>query len=567
MKKVLSLIVMLILLLSISACNEKEQNPDNNDNTNNSQEPEVPVEDENSNLKYKVVDGEVIINDSNLINSTQINDNYRVFYEIFTGSFSDSNGDGIGDLQGIINKLDYLNDGNPNSGKSLGVQGIWLTPIFSSPTYHKYDITDYYTIDPSFGNIDDLKNLIKECKARNIKLILDMPLNHTGDQHDWFKRFTKAHEANDTTNPFYDFYCYYKKGEVKPSNRTFTSLNNTDTYYECNFSTNMPELNYDNEYVKQEVLNIAKYYLALGIDGFRFDAAKYIYFGDEVKSSEFWNWYVSELKKIKPDIYTVGEVWSADAITNQYYEQGLNCFNFTVSQAEGHIAQAATESGSISKYTNYVQSYLNTIKSYSSDAIYMPFIANHDTDRAAGYLQPSKGYAHMAASIHLLSPGSPYIYYGEEIGMKGTRGAANSDANRRLAMLWGDNNTIKNPSEATYKDKNQTNGTVSSQIGDETSLLTHYKKVIMIRNANPEIAKGEYKSLSSSIKTIGGFTSTYNNTTVCVIHNSSLESVTIDLATLTNLTFTKIGGYTGLDEAILENNKITIGAQSSIVLR
>ena len=159
-------------------------------------------------LKYQVVDGEVVINDSVLTKSTEIetNNNNRVFYEIFPGSFSDSNGDGIGDLQGIINRLDYLNDGNINSGRSLGVQGIWLTPIFQSPSYHKYDVTDYYKIDPSFGDMSTLKSLIDECHKRNIKIILDLPINHTGHLNQWFSQFKHAHALNDESNPYYDFY-------------------------------------------------------------------------------------------------------------------------------------------------------------------------------------------------------------------------------------------------------------------------------------------------------------------------------------------------------------------------
>ena len=109
--------------------------------------------------------------------------NHRVFYEIFVGSFSDSDGDGIGDLRGIINRMDYLNDGNPESGNSLGVEGLWLTPVFLSPSYHKYDVTDYYQIDPSFGTEEDLKELIALCHERDVKLILDLPLNHTGKDH------------------------------------------------------------------------------------------------------------------------------------------------------------------------------------------------------------------------------------------------------------------------------------------------------------------------------------------------------------------------------------------------
>ena len=137
---------------------------------------------------------------------TPTEDNARVFYEIFVGSFSDSDGDGTGDLRGIIRRMDYLNDGDPNSGKSLGVEGLWLTPIFKSPPYHKYDISDYYTIDPAFGTMEDLKDLIDGCHARGIKLILDLPINHTSTQNRWFKNFLNAHLMQNPGNAYYDFY-------------------------------------------------------------------------------------------------------------------------------------------------------------------------------------------------------------------------------------------------------------------------------------------------------------------------------------------------------------------------
>ena len=136
------------------------------------------------------------------------NDNYRVFYQIFVGSFSDSNGDGIGDLRGIINRFDYLNDGNVESTTSLGVEGIWLSPIFKSPTYHKYDVIDYYQIDPKFGTMEDLEELIELCHSRNVKLILDLVLNHTSNQHQYFKKFVAAHQQGNTEDPYYNYYTY-----------------------------------------------------------------------------------------------------------------------------------------------------------------------------------------------------------------------------------------------------------------------------------------------------------------------------------------------------------------------
>ena len=188
------------------------------------------------------INGEAVVNDVFFNTSYVTDDNNRVFYEIFVGSFSDSNGDGIGDLRGIINRFDYLNDGNDASGTSLGVEGIWLTPIFKSPSYHKYDITDYYTVDPSFGTTEDLKELISLCHERNVKIIIDLPINHTGYFNQWFINFLNAHRQGDTENKYYDYYCFYSAGEKAPAGRSFSQLSGTSDYYECNFSGDMPEL-------------------------------------------------------------------------------------------------------------------------------------------------------------------------------------------------------------------------------------------------------------------------------------------------------------------------------------
>ena len=281
-----------------------------------------------------------------------IDDNYRTFYQIFVGSFSDSNGDGFGDLRGIINRMDYLNDGNINSGESLGIQGIWLSPIFSSPSYHKYDAKDYYSIDWRFGEEKDLVELIELCHERNVKVILDLAINHTSNQHEWFIKFKEARMNGDVNNEYYNFYsCATTEG--KENGKMYQKIAGVDCWYECNFDGAMPELNFDNPKVKEAVLDIAKYYLDLGIDGFRFDAVKYIYYGDTARSVEFWEWYMDELRAINPDVYCVGECWSGESEILQYYS-AMNCFNFASSAAEGVLASAAKGNSSIIKYTSYI---------------------------------------------------------------------------------------------------------------------------------------------------------------------------------------------------------------------
>lgn len=507
-------------------------------------------------------EGEIAITDPLLLGSSPAPDNARVFYEIFVGSFSDSDGDGTGDLRGIINRMDYLNDGDPDSGKSLGVEGIWLTPIFSSPSYHKYDIADFYTVDPKFGTQADLDELIAICHERGVKLILDLPINHTSRSNEWFGNFTRAHAKDDPTNPYYDWYSYYKKGEQAPGGRTFSALSGTDVFYECNFSGDMPELNFDCPAVREEVLKIARYYLGRGIDGFRFDAAKYVYFGDHDASVAFWKEYLEALRAEYPEMYTVAEVWDGDGITDRYYP-ATNCFNFTTSQTEGLIATAAKK-GNAYGLTKYVENYLASIAGTNPDAMYVPFIANHDNDRAAGYLPTANGFAQMAANLYILGPGSPFIYYGEEIGMRGSRGSANTDANRRLAMIWGDGDTVRNPIGTTYSDSSQIQNGVDKQILDENSLYTYYKKLIMIRKANPAIARGDYRAVTVDGTTAGGFTSTYEGKTVLVLHNPSGTELTIDVSQFGN--FTELRAFIGVESASLSGTTLTLGAQTSAVL-
>ncbi len=508
--------------------------------------------------------GELVLADERLRSDFVCADNDRVFYEIFVGSFADSDGDGSGDLRGIIEKLDYLNDGDPNSGKSLGIEGIWLTPIFKSPSYHKYDVTDYYAVDPAFGTLDDLRELCEACEARNVKLILDLPINHTGANNKWFSDFKMAHRTGDTASEYYDFYSWCAGRENIPAGRTFRLIDSTDDYYECNFDGAMPELNFDNPDVRAEALKIAQFYLDLGVGGFRFDAAKYVYFGDHGSSVDFWEWYCDELRAIKPDVYMVGEVWDGDGIVDQYYG-AMNCFNFTVSQAEGLIAKAAAASG-VSNYTSYVEGYLDTVHGKRTDATLVPFIANHDTDRAAGFLPVSNGRMKMAANLYLLGPGSPFIYYGEEIGLKGSRGGANTDANRRLAMLWGDEYTPKDPAGADYPEKNQLKSTIGEQLSDPNSLYTYYKTLLMIRHANPEIARGEYTALEGS-NSLGGFVSVWQGKAVCVIHNTAQTEQSVDLAALTGRSFTVLAASIGVGEASLDGTVLTLGEQTSAVLR
>ena len=177
------------------------------------------------------------------------------------------------------------------------------------------------------------------------------------------------------------------------------------------------------------------------------------------------------------------------------------------------------------------------------------------------------GRAYIGAYMYLLSPGSPFIFYGEEICMLGSSGNADTDANRRLAMLWGDKDTVKDPIGTTYKKELQVNGTVKSQEKDKNSLLNHYKKLVQIRNAYPEIARGEYKSIETNMNYFGGFTSTYNNFIIGVFHNTSTAELKIDLSKYTDIKFSELKTFAGLNEAKFENGILVIGGQTSAILK
>ena len=516
--------------------------------------------------KYRLNEnGEAVIDDVTFSGLDVPDDNNRVFYEIFVGSFSDSNGDGVGDLRGIINRLDYLNDGDPASGLSLGVEGIWLTPIFASPSYHKYDVADFYAVDPAFGTMEDLKDLIDGCHARGIKLILDLPINHTSTQNRWFKNFLNAHLMQNPGNAYYDFYSWLPQGETAPAGRHFVQANNAKVRYEANFSDSMPEPDFDNEDVRKAMLDVALYYIGLGVDGFRFDAAKYIYFGDNERSADFWAWYMGELKAVKSDLYAVAEVWDGDGVIDQYLPI-MNCFNFTMSQMSGLIAETG-KGGSAGRFTDYVQTYQQHLDALGGGSVNVMFVSNHDMDRAAGYLTAASGQMKMAANLYLLSPGSPFIYYGEEIGLRGSRGSANTDANRRLAMLWGDGDTVADPEGATYPKNKQTPSTVKELMQNGDSLYSYYKRLLMIRKANPEIARGAYTALNLQDNKVGGFCCEWNGRRVYVLHNSSLAAKTVDLRSFAGDAALQLAAAIGMNGASLDGTLLTLEPQTSAVLR
>ena len=206
-------------------------------------------------------------------------DNYRTFYEVFVYSFCDSDGDGIGDFNGLTSKLDYLQD--------LGIQGIWLMPIHPSVTYHKYDVMDYYEIDPQYGTMEDFDNFMAECEKRDIHVIIDLVLNHTGSEHAWFKTAVEylqglnGAEPNAADCPYLDYYYFSKE-----QSSGYCQVEGTDWYYEGKFNYDMPDVNLDCEAVWTEIEDIMSFWFDKGVAGCRLDAAKEFVSGNVTKNME-----------------------------------------------------------------------------------------------------------------------------------------------------------------------------------------------------------------------------------------------------------------------------------------
>lgn len=445
--------------------------------------------------------------------------NDTVFYELFVRSFYDSDGDGIGDFKGIIEKLDYLNDGDPETTTDLGVTGIWLMPIFPSPSYHGYDVTDYYDVNPNYGTLDDFKALVAEAHKHGIRIIIDMVLNHTSSKHPWFQS-----AAVDPESQYRDWYIFSDSdpGFIGPWSQKVWHKTLTGYYYGV-FWDGMPDLNYNNPEVVTEMNNVSRFWLEdVGVDGFRLDGARHIVEEGEEQSStpgthEFWKAYRTFVKEVKPDALILGEVWVSNYEVKPYLEGDELDMAFNFDQAESFMRSVLDERAQKAYDGVKLSEKLFTPGTYAS------FLTNHDINRVMSDLGGDFERAKAAASLYLTSPGVPFIYYGEEIGLKG----AKPDEKIRTPMPWNaDKNggfttsTPWEPFNADYK-----NSTVAGQEDDPNSLLNHYRALVHLRNRYAALRVGSYLPVTSASKTVYAALRVYEGEAILVIVNVGEEPV------------------------------------------
>ena len=494
-----------------------------------------------------------------VIDESVSNENGSMSYEIFVRSYYDSDNDGIGDLNGVTLKLPYL--------KSMGIKTLWLMPIMPSPTYHGYDVKDYYSIHPDYGTIDDYKNLVKEAEKLNIDIMIDMVLNHCSNKHPYFQES-------------YEDYIYGNTDEDSKAdwfNWGTGGGNYNGLQYEANFDTTMPDFNLESQGVRKEIDNIFKFWIQeCGTKGFRLDAVLYYYKNTTNKNVWFMNYLMETARQYDENFYMVGECWQSDAILNSYAGCKLNSF-FRFGQASGgdlSFINLVKGYGNASNYSETIERNEKSCKQKNPNYNSSYFLSNHDQDRIAKNFVDITNKA--AASLLCLMPGTPFMYYGEEILLKGKRKTSPedySDVRRRLPMIWSKNDKTgecKFP-ESNRQDLNRGNEQVEDGVEDKLnenfSLLKHYQKVINIRNKYPFLKNGKYDDMVSELKTSEKSVLAYkiylNEEYIIVVHNFSRYAV--EVTSPGNEIVDEIN--TSHLKPKLENNKLSLGAYSTVVMK
>jgi alpha-amylase len=493
-----------------------------------------------------------------------IDDNYRNYYEIFVGSFYDSDGDGMGDLKGVEEKLDYISD--------LGCNGIWLMPIMPSPTYHKYDTTDYEAVDEAYGTADDFKELASACHKKGIRLIIDVAMNHSSSQHPWFTQACEylaglkaGEKPDDTVCPYVDYYHFSDKQE---GTTYYAVPGSSSWWYEGSFWSEMPDLNLKSPAVQKEFEEVADYWIDLGVDGFRMDAAMHYEENATNANCDILNKLYTYCKEKNPQFYMVSEVWASENIIADYYASGTpSMFNFDAGTAKGALVNAVRKGDPVS-LVNSMLKYQNDFSAKNPDYIDAPFLSNHDMARIANTLVNDPDKIKTAAGLLMTMNGSPFVYYGEEIGMNSS---GTKDENKRIPMVWSKTDITgmtKGPAdmdagiESPFPAEDE-------QEKDKDSILSYYKNALRLRNQNPEIARGTIEKVESLCKdSQAAITKTYQDSTIGIVYNLGEGNDTVDLKGTALENMNLEGSLTLKEETVqLKDGKLEMPPCSIVVLK
>jgi glycosidase len=442
--------------------------------------------------------------------------NDRTWYEVFVRSFADSDGDGIGDLRGLTAKLDYLNDGDPATTDDLGVAGLWLMPIAEAASYHGYDVIDYEAVERDYGTREDMDALVAAAHERGIDVIVDLVPNHTSVQSPWFRASAAG------TDGKRDWYLWEddKPTWLGPDGQVVWHEKDDDFYYGV-FWEGMPDLNLRNEAVTAALEDVARFWLTeVGVDGFRVDAAKHLIEDGpkaQTNTPETKAWlagFKAVAEAARPGALMVGEVWDPPSVAGAYVPDSLDMtFDFGLATAY----RMAIQGGRVAPIRTAFGDTATAWPANQSAA----FLTNHDQTRIMTELRGDPAAAGLAAFLLLAGPGTPFLYYGEEIGMTGTK----PDERIRTPMRWTADAatggfTTGTPWEALSGDDPATVN-VATQATDPSSLLSTYRALIAARTGNDALRRGATTLLDSDAEPVAAWLRTTADATVLAIANLS----------------------------------------------
>jgi oligo-1,6-glucosidase len=541
-----------------------------------------------------------------------------IIYQIYPRSFKDTSGNGVGDLQGIIQKLDYI--------ESLGVTMVWLNPIYESPNDDNgYDISDYRAIMKEFGTMEDFDELLEGLHKRGMKFIMDVVVNHSSDEHEWFQQSRSSRD-----NPYRDYYHWWPAEKGKPNHRwSFFDENSdawkydeqTDAYYLHYFSQKQPDLNWENPKVRQEVYDIMKFWAEKGVDGFRLDAFQYV--SKDITFPAFPEGYdvdvpsVIEYHGMGPHIHSY---------LKEMNEQVLSKYDvFAVSEGVGSTLQDAHDLvdkdrkelqmayhfeatdmvTTLEKCTlaQFKESFTKWDKSFAEKGWIAIYLSNHDQSRFInryGSDKPAfKDYSAKLLNTFILSMrGTPYTYYGDELGMtnigftkieqykdiaaiNGYKKAATdgedldhylkklnllSRDNGRTPMQWDDTNNAGFSSETPWLPvhENHTTVNVATQQNDHNSVLNHFRKMVALRKDNLLLVYGNYEIIQEEHPTIYAYSRTLDDEQMKILLNFSESTSKINLLDLGLYKEVLINNY---NELLIDKNTITLQPYQAVVLK
>ena len=445
----------------------------------------------------------------------------EITYQLLCYSFADSDGNKYGDINGITAHLDYID--------ALGASAIWLSPVNECSSYHGYDVTDYYSIEPKIGKEEDFRNLIEKAHSKGIKIYMDFVLNHTSKYHPWFKE-----ALSNASSKYRDYYFI-----------------NPDGSYKCVFGDWMPDLNYgqasacENSPAFKDVASAADKWIEMGVDGFRLDAVKHIY--DNPSSDEnptflkkFYDHCNATYHKCgrSGDIYMIGEVFDEAQTVAPYYKGLPAYFEFSF----WNRLQWAVNNGTGRYFCKDIKSYEPLYAKYRSKYVKGTKLSNHDEDRAASVLGKSEAKEKLAAAVLLTSPGSPYVYQGEELGFWGTKN--NGDEYVRGPIKWDSSSSVATAALNGKIDSGtiSTSMSVESQSSDKGSMLSFYRKWAELRNTYPALAQGEmsahgtYNENNAEFNQAGVWYMTSGSQKVLVVHNFGSSQISLSFSDKDSLT-------------------------------